>query len=93
MLRALTLLKAKDEILHVKSSLQFAPDEEGTSFQIGLLGEGIQALVAFDTPESWQVVLEVARSGGPGRKEAVERILREMGRTIPDASATSGQLQ
>ncbi|NUM55746.1 MAG: HEAT repeat domain-containing protein [Candidatus Hydrogenedentes bacterium] len=83
LLRALALLKAKDELPHIKSALQFTPDEEGTSFQIGLLGEGIAALVEFDTPEAWEAVSEVANSGSGARRETVERILREMGKALP----------
>jgi hypothetical protein len=87
LLRALTLLNAKDELPHVKSALQFAPDEEGTSFQIGLLGEGIQALAGFDTQEAWQTISEVANAGSGTRKQTVERVLRDMDKTLPVAAA------
>lgn len=85
LLRALALLKAKDEAQHVRSALQFTEDEEGTSFQTGLLREGIQALAAFDTPEAWKIIEEIANAT-PQRKEAVARILDEMGKKIPDTA-------
>ena len=88
LLRALTLLKAKNELTHVKSAMQFTRDEEGTSFQIGLLGEGMQYLVAVDTPEAWAVVSEVANEGDEQRRETVERILKDMGESLPNVGAT-----
>lgn len=88
LLRALTLLKAIDEIAHVKSAMQFTPDEEGTSFQIGLLGEGVQYLVAVDTPEAWAVVSEVANAGDEHRRETVERILKDLGKSLPNGDRT-----
>ncbi|MCC6798352.1 MAG: HEAT repeat domain-containing protein [Candidatus Hydrogenedentes bacterium] len=88
LLRALTLLKAKDELAHVKSALQFTPDEEGTSFQIGLIGEGIQYLVAMDTPAAWAVVSEVASVGDIHRRETVERVLKDLGRSLPESAGT-----
>jgi len=82
LLRALTLLNAKDELPFVRSALQFTPDEEGTSFQTGLLGEGITALVTFDRPEAWAIVEEVANGGSIARKETVERVLRELNKSF-----------
>ncbi|MBM3289933.1 MAG: hypothetical protein FJY92_07255, partial [Candidatus Hydrogenedentes bacterium] len=78
LLRALTLLDAKEEWAHVKSALQFTADEEGTALQIGLLHEGIAALATFDTPEAQQAIAEIAAGGSGVRREAVERILRDM---------------
>lgn len=92
LLRALTFLKAKDELAHVKSTLQFTPDEEGTSFQIGLLGEGIQYLVTIDTPESWAAVAEVAAAGDERRRETVERVLKDLGKALPESAKTSTPL-
>lgn len=91
LLRALTLLKAKDELAHVKSALQFTQDEEGSSFQIGLIGEGIQYLVTIDTPEAWTVVSEVANAGDAHRRETVERVLKDLGKSLPDSAATATQ--
>ena len=52
-----------------------------------MLGEGIQALAAFDTPEAWQTISEVANAGSGARKETVERILRDMDKTLPVTAA------
>lgn len=82
LLRALALLKAKEEVQHVRSALQFTGDEEGTSFQTGLLAEGVRALAAFDTPEAWKIVEEIS-SATPQRREAVARILDEVQKKPP----------
>lgn len=89
LLRALTLLKAKDELVHVKSALQFTADEEGTSFQIGLIGEGAQYVVAVDTPEAWAVMTEVANAGDAHRKETVARALQGVNKSLPETKEVS----
>ena len=89
LLRALTLLKANEQLTHVKSALQFTPDEEGSSFQIGLIGEGVQYLVTIDTPEAWAVISEVAGTGDEHRRETAKRILAELGKTLPESATAA----
>jgi len=89
LLRALTLLKANEQLAHVKSALQFTPDEEGSSFQIGLIGEGVQYLVTIDTPEAWEVVSEVASAGDEHRRETVGRVLKDLGKSLPKTATAA----
>ena len=89
LLRALTLLKANEQLAHVKSALQFTSDEEGSSFQIGLIGEGVQYLVAIDTPEAWAVISEVASTGDERRRETVERVLKDLGKSLPETATAA----
>jgi hypothetical protein len=88
LLYALRMLEARDELPYVRSALQFAPEEEGQSYQIMVLDAGIRTLVAFDTPEAWQVINEVANAGGEGRKQRVQYILETLGRQLPEAEGS-----
>lgn len=88
---ALRMLEARDEWEHVRTALQFAPEEEGLGYQISLLDAGIQTLVAFDTPEAWHVIAEVANAGGESRRLRVQQTLENLGRSLPTAETAIGQ--
>ncbi|MBI2433214.1 MAG: hypothetical protein HYV26_10110 [Candidatus Hydrogenedentes bacterium] len=82
LLCALRLLKATNELPQVCAALQFTPEEEGSSFQIMTLDAGIQTLLAFDTPEAWQVIVALAGGGSEERRRRIEDSLEALGRSL-----------
>jgi hypothetical protein len=92
LLFALGHLKATEELTLIRSALIFDPAEEGSSFQISLIGTGVQTLVIMDTPESWAIIREVAGGGSAARRDNVVRALESMGRTLEASDNAGGTL-
>jgi HEAT repeat protein len=90
LIHALAELKATDETRYIRSALMNEMGDGQSNTNLLTLDAAISALIAFDTPEAWQVITEMGNVGDEFHRQQVRRMVKERGREFPEAETTGG---
>lgn len=88
LIHALAELKAADQTPHIRNALMSEMGDGHTNMNLLTLNAAIIALMAFDTPEAWQVITEIGNMGDEFHRAQVRRIVTENGGEFPEAAPT-----